>query len=209
MAFDPYGQTIWSMLVSAIGNEYGVAGLMGNLYAESGLIPYRKQGDYTGYPYQPSLDYTNAVKNGTKSEYTFVHDSIGYGLAQWTYYSRKQAYFNYVGQANIGDLTPTVNFLVHELQTSFPSVWSVLVNTPDIKTASDVVLHDFENPKDQSAAVEHARWQYGVSIYNAFSGSQPVPPTPPDPPIPPTPPAPTVEVHNMPLYMYPLLNHQI
>ena len=176
MAFDPYGQTIWSMLVSAIGNEYGVAGLMGNLYAESGLIPYRKQGDYTGYPYQPSLDYTNAVKNGTKSEYTFVHDSIGYGLAQWT---------------------------------SFSSVWSALVNAQDIKTASDVVLHDFENPKDQSAAVEHARWQYGVSIYNAFSGSQPVPPTPPDPPIPPTPPSPTDKKHSMPLYMYPLLNHQI
>ena len=51
--FGPYAQAIWGMLLSAIGNEYGVAGLMGNLYAESGLIPFRKQGDYSGYPYQP------------------------------------------------------------------------------------------------------------------------------------------------------------
>lgn len=201
--YGPFARTIWSTLLSAIGNEYGVAALMGNLYAESGLIPYRKQGDFTGYPYQPSLDYTNAVKNGTKSEYTFVHDSIGYGLAQWTYYSRKQDYFDRVGQANIGDTMPTINFLIWELQTKFGSVWSALVSATDIKTASDIVLHQFENPADQSAAVEHARWQYGVGIYNTYSGSGPVPPTPPDPPIPPTPPAPTQESKGMPLYMYP------
>ena len=207
--FGPYAQSIWGMLLNAIGNEYGVAGLMGNLYAESGLIPYRKQGDFTGYPYQPSLDYTNAVIDGTKTEYTFVHDSIGYGLAQWTYYSRKQAYFDYVGQANIGNLVPTVNFLIYELQTGFSGVWSALVNATDIKTASDKVLHDFENPKDQSASVEHARWQYGVEIYNTYSGSAPVPPTPPEPPIPPEPPEPEPKEHHMPLYMYPFFNNNI
>lgn len=201
--YGPFAQTIWSTLLSAIGNEYGVAALMGNLYAESGLIPYRKQGDFTGYPYQPSLDYTNAVKNGTKTEYTFVHDSIGYGLAQWTYYSRKQDYFDRVGQANIGDTMPTINFLIWELQTKFGSVWAALVNATDIKTASDIVLHQFENPKDQSAAVEHTRWQYGVGIYNQFSGSGPIPPTPPDPPIPPTPPEPPKGSNGMPIYMYP------
>ena len=176
--YGPYAQQIWSMLLSAIGNEYGVAGLMGNLYAESGLIPYRKQGDFSGYPYQPSIDYTNAVKNGTRTEYQFVHDSIGYGLAQWTYFSRKQDYFNYVGQANIGDLVPTVNFLIYELQNKFSSVWSVLVSANDIKTASDVVLHQFENPKEQGPAVEHTRHQYGVGIYNEYSGSAPIPPEP-------------------------------
>ena len=33
---------IWDYLIGKIGNEYGVAGLVGNLYAESGLFPLTK-----------------------------------------------------------------------------------------------------------------------------------------------------------------------
>ena len=45
-----YNDYIWSEMYNFIGNEYGVAGLMGNLQAESGIIPYRLQGDFTtGY----------------------------------------------------------------------------------------------------------------------------------------------------------------
>lgn len=32
-------QKIWNYLKSKLNNDYGVAGLMGNLYAESGLNP--------------------------------------------------------------------------------------------------------------------------------------------------------------------------
>ena len=39
-------KTIWTFLVNALGNEYGAAGLMGNLYAESGLIANNLQNNY-------------------------------------------------------------------------------------------------------------------------------------------------------------------
>ena len=32
-------EKIWNFLQNAINNKYGTAGLMGNLYAESGLRP--------------------------------------------------------------------------------------------------------------------------------------------------------------------------
>lgn len=37
---------IWDFLLSKIGNPCGVAGLMGNLYAESGLNPINLQNTY-------------------------------------------------------------------------------------------------------------------------------------------------------------------
>lgn len=42
----PNEQHIWDVLYAKIGNPYGVAGLMGNLYAESGLQPNNLQNSY-------------------------------------------------------------------------------------------------------------------------------------------------------------------
>ena len=69
-------------------NEYGIAGLMANLFAESALNPKNLQNSYEKSLGYTDETYTAAVDSG---KYTnFVHDSAGYGLAQWTYWSRKQ-----------------------------------------------------------------------------------------------------------------------
>ena len=71
---------MWEFLMSKIDNEYGVAGLMGNIFAESGLKSNNLQNscekklDYT------DVTYTEAVDNRTYLN--FVNDSAGYGLAQ-------------------------------------------------------------------------------------------------------------------------------
>jgi hypothetical protein len=36
--------------------------------------------------------YTKAVDNGTYTN--FIHDSAGYGLVQWTYWSLKEGLYN-------------------------------------------------------------------------------------------------------------------
>ena len=86
---------IWNYFITKIANPWGVAGLMGNLYAESGLNSDIVQGDipYSDY----SVEYTSQVNSGAITEYDFVHNGPnggGYGLAQWTYYTRKQALYN-------------------------------------------------------------------------------------------------------------------
>lgn len=181
-----YTSYIWGKLSAAIGNDIGTAALMGNLQAESGMIPYRKQGDFSS-GYTKSITYTNNVNNGTYTENQFVHDSIGYGLAQWTYYTRKQKlYDKYVndGYTSIGDVDLACDYLVEELQNDYSSVWTALVTATDLHTASDIVLVDFENPADQSQTVKDYRASLGQAIYDQYSG-QPIPPTPP-PPSPPT-----------------------
>lgn len=180
---------IWGALLSDIGNEFGVAGLMGNLQAESGLISYRVQGDFSD-GYTESISYTTRVDSGAISEYDFVNNGPGgggYGLAQWTYYSRKQALYDMKksgGYNSIGSVQLACAYLLYELKNSYPTVYQTLKTATSIRVASDCVLHDFENPADQSTAVEIERANLGTALYNELSGQPPIDPD--TPPINPT-----------------------
>jgi len=166
-----YKVIIWQYFKGQIGNDYGVAGLMGNLEAESGLYPDRLEGDI---PYSSkSAEYTTKVNNGTITKDEFVNDGKGYGLAQWTYPARKKALYEMYKSGNyssIGDIYLACTYLYYELQTSYSGVLTVLKNATSIKEASDKVLHDFENPADQSEAVELKRNAMGIAIYEEITG---------------------------------------
>lgn len=179
---------IWAVLYNTIGNENGVAGLMGNLQAESGLISYRLQGDFTT-GYTKSISYTDRIDSGEMTRAEFISDGQGYGLAQWTYSTRKGALYDYwqnSGYASIGDVRMQTAFLLQELQNSYPSVYSTLQSAGDILTASNDVLFNFENPQEQGPAVQAYRLALSTAIYNALATGQPVPIPVPDPVLPPT-----------------------
>lgn len=76
-------EKIWNYLKAKGLPDCGIAGLMGNLYAESCLIPTNLQNSYEKALSFTDAAYTAAVDNGTYQN--FVKDSAGYGLAQWTY----------------------------------------------------------------------------------------------------------------------------
>lgn len=171
--YNNYEQYIWNYFLEKLGIEYGVAGLMGNLYAESGLHPDIVQGDI---PYsQESQDYTEQVDSGAISEYDFVYNGPGgggYGLAQWTFWSRKQGLYDMYkssGYTSIGSIELACDYLWYELQNDFPDVVTVLKNATTVREASDKVLHDFESPADQSTSVEELRADYGIYYYNKYA----------------------------------------
>lgn len=165
-------QTIWNFLKSQGLSDCGIAGLMGNLYAESGLQPNNLQNTYSKKLGLSDAEYTKKVDSGAYTN--FVRDSAGYGLAQWTYWSRKQSLLNYAKQQkkSIGDLTMQLNFLVQELKTSFPSVWQTLRTATTVAQASNVVLLQFERPADQSAAVQRKRADFGKTYYDKYAVRQ-------------------------------------
>ena len=187
----PYAKTIWDLLLADIKNEKGVSALMGNLQAESGLYPDRVQGDvpYSNY----SKEYTAKVDSGVINVEEFIHNGPnggGYGLAQWTYYTRKLNLYNTWksgGYPSIGNVNLACDFLLIELKNSFPDVYTLLKYCTTIREASDYVLHEFENPADQSTVVEELRASMGTEIYNTFSGTSPGNPDNPDTPVIPTP----------------------
>lgn len=196
-----YIDAVWDGCLARIGNEIGTAALLGNLYAESYIVPWEVQGDIP--PSQYSRDYTARVDSGAVSEYDFAHNGPrgnGYGLAQWTYYTRKQGLYDLykTGYDSIGSTKLGIDYLFVELDGGYTGVLDALKNATDIRTASDIVLHDYESPSDQSEQVEILRASYAQDIYNNKAGG-----TPPDPPDPPDPPEPPVrDKHKFKYYYY-------
>lgn len=165
---DQKAQKIWEFLMNEINNPYGVAGLMGNLYAESGLRSNNLQDSYQTKLGYTDQTYTKAVDEGTYSN--FIKDSAGYGLAQWTYHTRKQGLLNYANKAeiSISDYETQLKYLIYELKNSFKSVFETLKNAKTVNEASDVVLLKFENPLDKSDKMKETRAQYGEIYFRKF-----------------------------------------
>ena len=168
-------EKIWNYLVGKGLSEAGAAGLMGNLYAESALNPKNLQNSYEKSLGYTDATYTAAVDNGSYSN--FVHDSAGYGLAQWTFWSRKEGLLAFVQAAgkSIGDLEAQLDYLLKELTESYKTVLSTLKTASDVQTASDSVLLNFERPADQSTAVKNKRAGYGQNYYKKYAGAASAP----------------------------------
>lgn len=162
-------QKIWNYLKSKINNNYGVAGLMGNLYAESGLNPKNLQNTYEKSLGLSDTAYTQAVDNGTYTN--FVKDKAGYGLAQWTYWSRKQNLLTFIKnkKVSIGDLEAQLDFLYKELSENYSSILHTLENATSILQASNEVLLKFEKPANQSIIVQNKRAEYSQTYYNKYA----------------------------------------
>lgn len=160
---------IWGFLIDKIGNPFGVSGVIGNLYAESGLNPRNLQNTFEKRFGFSDDEYTEAVDSGRYN--SFVFDGAGYGLAQWTYWSRKTRLLSMAREQgrSIGDLDLQLDVLWAELQAS-TAVLSALQSAQSVREASDVVLVKFERPADQSEAVKVKRAAYSQQYYDQFAG---------------------------------------
>lgn len=162
-------KTIWEYLKAQGLTDAGAAGLMGNLYAESGLRPNNLQNSYEGKLGIADAEYTEMVDRGTYAN--FGNDRAGYGLAQWTYPSRKAALLACAKAArkSIGDLEMQLGFLMQELSTGYKTVLNVLRTTVSVREASDIVLLQFERPADQSEARRKQRAEYGQKYFDKYA----------------------------------------
>ena len=162
-------QKMWNYFKSKGLNDYGIAGLMGNLYCESGLNPMNLQNSYEKSLGYTDSEYTMAVDNGSYTN--FVKDKAGYGLAQWTYWSLKEEMLNYHKSKNksIGDGDTQMEFLCHQLSKSYKSVWTTLQTAKSVLEASNAVLLKFERPADQSVYIQNKRATAGQKYYDAYA----------------------------------------
>lgn len=160
---------MWSFFKAQGLTDCGIAGLMGNLQLESGLKPNNVQNSYESSLGMTDEEYTLAVDNGTYTN--FVNDAVGYGLAQWTFWSLKQSLLNYCKERNksIGDLQTQLDFLVYQLSNQYKPVWNVLKRATTIREAANCVLVQFERPADQSESALQKRINAGEKFYNDYA----------------------------------------
>lgn len=159
-------KTIWQFFIANGFTQAGAAGLMGNLQAESGLIPNNLQNSFEKKSGYTDVSYTTAVDNGTYKK--FASDKAGYGLAQWTYSSRKQGLLDLAKQRgkSIGNLELQLEYLNTELNKSFKALTKILKSTTSVQEASDQVLTQFERPATITEATKTKRYNYSLQIYN-------------------------------------------
>lgn len=161
---------IWKALRAAGLSEAGAAGLMGNLKAESDLDPQNVQNTFESKLGYTDQGYTVEVDYGTYKD--FATDGAGYGLAQWTYHTRKAALLEYAKaqKKSVGDLDMQLEFLVKELREDYPALFGQLCTAADARAASDAVLTQFERPADMSESVKQKRAGFAAEFLRTFGG---------------------------------------
>lgn len=162
-------KVIWDFFKTKGFTDCGIAGLMGNIYVESGFNPQNLEGKGNNALKMTDDEYTKAVDSGAYSYDLFQRDTHGFGLVQWTYHTRKAALFNYAKKCNksIGDLNMQLEFLYGELK-GYPSVFKALQTATTVREASDIVMLQYERPYDQSEKARKGRAEYGEAIYYEF-----------------------------------------
>lgn len=122
------------------------AGIMGNIQVESGFdasVNQNHAGD-TAY----NNDFARKVDSGEISKESFMYDGVGYGLCQWTYYSRKEELYNYAKSmdASIADENMQISFLVGQLKELQSADQFVrLKNASSVSEATDAFEKLYEN----------------------------------------------------------------
>ncbi len=162
---------IWDFLKREGLNDFTVAGIMGNLRVESLMFSNNLQNSYSSKLGMTDQQYTENVDSG---KYTnFVRDSAGYGLAQWTHWSRKEGLLNYARESgqSIGDLQTQLEYLWKELNQSYKNLLNKFKTVTSVKEASDLFSIEFERPASQSGAPKRAA--YGEEFYKRFSKNPP------------------------------------
>lgn len=164
-------EKIWNYLYGKIGNAFGCAGLMGNIFAESALNPKNLQSNGNKKLEMTDDEFVISVDKGLYTKDQFVKDSYGFGICQWTYHTRKKALYEYIKSKNksIGDLEAQLDFLYKELSEGYKSVLNTLKSATSTLQASNDVLLKYERPADQSVNAQNKRASYGQKYYDKYA----------------------------------------
>lgn len=181
-------QSIYDQLRANGLTEAGALGMLGNWDCESSCVSYRVQGDYS-YPYNASKQYTADVDNGRITKQQFQYDSKGYGLAQWTYWSRKAALYDFwrARGGSIGDENLQVQFAVSELVGDFADLLKLLRTSNDLYECTKQICYRYENPAIKNVDQRFAAAQRIKGEIDLNGGGTPAPAPEPSPDTPTTP----------------------
>lgn len=158
-------ENVYRRLKSAGFSAAGIAGIMGNIEAESAFRPDNVE-DRSGID---DATYTKMVDEGTYIRDIFENDAYGYGLCQWTYHTRKARLYRLCKSkgVSIADVDAQMDLLIAELQ-EYTSLYATLQTSNDYLQCAKDFMRIFENPADQSASAIAYRQALAKPYYDTI-----------------------------------------
>ena len=142
-------QTIYEQLRKAGCTPTGAISLMGNWQCEANLESCRVQGDFQS-DRRKSKDYASSIDNGLVSDEQWCRDGKGWGLSQWTYWSRKEALLKFCRKRSISvaNETAQVDFAIQELKLDYKAIWNDLTTCgeEDLYKMVELICKEYERP---------------------------------------------------------------
>ena len=166
--------------------EKGAAGLVGNLWAESELVPNRIEGSKQSDRPMRARNFAGVLTDFTAEQAMNRIDAKvgpllpGIGLAQWTRADRRAGLFQHIfqgrglGAAILYSIDAQLDYAVTELRSRYSAVDKVLRNKDvSIDTASDEVAYNFEMPStvwffNEKGKITKKRPRGDPSVQNEF-----------------------------------------
>lgn len=159
-----------------------IAGLLGNFHAESFLRSNNAQNNYMNKFKETDESYTRKVDDGTwkrpDTGATFIADSIGYGLGQWTSSGRKTGLYDLCKSigVSISNMAAQCEWAYREITRS-KTLGEKLSQASSPEEAAIIFMTDYEKPASKDdPSKQQIRANYARFFYDEYlTASTPVP----------------------------------
>ncbi|MBR1386732.1 MAG: hypothetical protein IJ568_07875 [Bacilli bacterium] len=165
---DMTDEEMWQELYRFTGSKYASAAIMGNFWAETHITSNNAENKINRNTGLSDEEYTEAVDNGSYT--SFVEDKGGYGLASWTYYTRKQALYDLAKETgcSIGSTKLQIYFLEQELSGHYSNVLENMQNADSLYDATVAFMRGYEGCGNQSEENRDVRTGFAENYLNLY-----------------------------------------
>lgn len=147
--------------------EEGIAGIMGNMFGESAMLPMNLENQFEAVLNYTDGTYTQAVDRNWYNKDKFINDHAGYGICQWTDTRHKKELHAMAKKRkiSIGDLMLQLDYLYSDLLLNYPDLFSILKNTHSVEEASTLFFFGYEISAYSNAYVIDLRTSYSYAFF--------------------------------------------
>lgn len=131
-------------------SDEAIAGIFGNMACEGGVTGWNNAQDGMA----EDVDYTAKVDSGAISRDEFIHDGIGYGPVQLTFWTMKAALYDNAKAAGKSIADPET--MMKTIVQLYSGHFSAMNSAGSVEAAADYWLDNVEKPRDRNAAQREA-----------------------------------------------------
>ncbi len=138
---------IYQQLRLAGTTKAGACAVLGNVQAESAFRANNLQDVFNSSLGISDDEFVRRVDSGDTS--LFMKQNLGFGLAQWTYGTRKEKFLKFMRSkgVSIANEKAQVEFMIKEFKEDFTTMWSMICRSNDLYECTDKLLRIWENPQ--------------------------------------------------------------